>query len=99
VEARYSNGKYLPLNDSEIAYSSTAGSFERNSLLVPFDCKEEKITIRVKLKSNPSLTQSVTLYIKKKADNENLKTVEEILNKKDKTTTPTGKTKKSKRNN
>jgi hypothetical protein len=79
IDAKYSNGKYLPLDEKILEFSSTAGSFERNSLYIPFDIKEEKITITVTLKSNNAITKSVTLYIKKKPDDELLPTAEQVM--------------------
>jgi hypothetical protein len=95
VDAKYSNGLYLPLGVSEVDYTATAGKFERSSLFIPFDIKEESVTITVTLKANKALTRSVTLFIKKKLDDEPLKTSDEILNG-TKTKTPTS-TKKSRR--
>jgi hypothetical protein len=80
VDAKYSNGLYLPLGVSEVDYTATAGKFERSSLFIPFDIKEESVTITVTLKANKLLTRSITLFIKKKLDDEPLKTSDEILN-------------------
>ncbi len=95
VDAKYSNGLFLPLGVSEVDYTATAGKFERSSLFIPFDIKEESVTITVTLKANKTLTRSVTLFIKKKLDDEPLKTTDEILN--GSKTKPPPTTKKSRR--
>jgi hypothetical protein len=53
-------------------------------LVIPPDCKEEKITIKAVLKTNASVWIERTLWIKRKPDPEHLPTKEEILNDKPK---------------
>jgi hypothetical protein len=79
VDGKYSNGRYLPLDSKAVNFTATAGRFEGNSLVLPIDFTEEKVTITATLKAKPQLTRTITLYIKKKADDEKLKTPEEIL--------------------
>jgi hypothetical protein len=80
VDAKYNNGRYLPLTAKDLIFTSDYGSFEGNSLVLPPNPTQEKVTITISLKSNKSITKSITLYIKKKEDNEPLKTNEQILN-------------------
>ena len=49
----------------------------------------EKITVKAVLKENIALVKETTIYIKKKEDNEKLKTAEEVLQ-------PSGKSRKQK---
>ena len=81
VDGKLSNGRWLPLTAKEIQFSSTAGTFEGNDLIVPFDFAEEKITVKAVLKSNTNIWKEVTIWIKKKPDPEKLPTKEEILKK------------------
>ena len=43
------------------------------------DFKNEKVTIKVALKANPKINKEFTMFIKKKPDDEKLRTSEEIL--------------------
>jgi hypothetical protein len=79
VEGRFANDRVLPVNTKMLHYSATDGTLDGNSLWIPFDFKPEKVTITVKLKDRPSVTCSMTLYVKIRPDDEKLKTAEEIL--------------------
>lgn len=89
IDGRLSNGRYLPLDNNDLTFTTSAGEFKGNSLWINKDCKEDKVSIKVILKSNPLLHKEFDIYIKQLPDNEKLKTKEEILNE----------MKKSKKNN
>lgn len=78
IDGLLSNGRYLPLDSTHIQFSASAGKFYGNSLLVDRNFSGEKIIIKAVLRKNPSIFKEFTMYIKIKADNENLKTVEEL---------------------
>lgn len=80
VDGLLSNGRYLPLDSSHLIFTASAGKFYGNTLFVDTNFPDQKITIKAVLKSNPAMYKEFVLYIKKKPDNENLRTVEEILN-------------------
>lgn len=80
VDGLLSNGRYLPLDSSHIAFSCSAGKFYGNTLWLDRDCREEKINIKAVLRSNPSVYKEFVIFIKKKEDNERLKTADEIIN-------------------
>ena len=80
VDGLMSNGHYLPLDSSHIKFTASAGKFFGNSLLIDKETKEEKIAIKAVLISNPALYKEFTLYIKKKSDDERLKSVDELMN-------------------
>lgn len=78
VDGLLSNGRYLPLDSSQISFSASAGKFTGNSLWVDHGFAGDKITISVVLKTNPALHKEFDMYIKQKPDGP-LKTEEEIL--------------------
>jgi len=82
VDGKLSNGKWIPLSDKEIKFSSSYGVFVGNSLLIDSAFTGEKVTVRAVLRSDPKIWKEVTIYMKKNTTPEKLKTVEEILNKK-----------------
>ena len=79
IDGLSSNGSYLPLDSTHLIFSASAGSFSGNSLWIAPDFNEDKITIKVILRTNPLLFKQFDMYVKKKPDNEKLKTTEEIL--------------------
>lgn len=80
IDGRLSNGKYLPLDSTHLIFWSSAGKFSGNNLWIDPNFTEEKINIKVTLRTNPALFKDFTLYIKKKPDPE-LKTMDELMNK------------------
>jgi hypothetical protein len=80
IDGLMSNGKYLPLDSTQIIFSATAGKFYGNSLFIDKNFAADKVTIKAVLRSNPAVFKEFTIFIKIKPDNENLKTVDELLN-------------------
>ncbi|MES1222895.1 MAG: hypothetical protein ABUT20_45805, partial [Bacteroidota bacterium] len=82
VDGKLSNGNWLPLTSKEIQFTSSAGKFEGNDLILPANFKEENVTIKAVLKNNSSTAREITIWIKKKPDDEVLPTKDDILNNK-----------------
>lgn len=80
IDGLLSNGSYLPLDSTHLIFQASAGTFKGNSLWVDPNFKDDSINIKVILRSNPSLCKQFDIYIKKKPDNERLKTSDEIMN-------------------
>lgn len=79
VDGKFSNGSWLPLTEKDLIFTSTAGKFEGNSLILDSSCTDKKVTIKAVLKNNPAIWREVTIYIKTTAESERLKTIEEVL--------------------
>lgn len=80
IDGLQSNGRYLPLDSTHINFTASAGKFFGNSLFIDKNFSAEKVTIKAVLKKNPAIFKEFTIYIKIKPDDENLRTVDEILN-------------------
>jgi hypothetical protein len=80
VDGLLSNGRYTPLDSSHMIFTASAGKFFGNSLFIDKDFTAEKVTIKAVLRANPALHKEFVVYIKKKTDDEHLKTVDELLN-------------------
>jgi len=80
VDGLLSNGRYTPLDSSHMIFTASAGKFFGNSLFIDKDFTAEKVTIKAVLRANPALHKEFVVYIKKKPDDEHLKTVDELLN-------------------
>jgi hypothetical protein len=84
VDGKLSDGSWKPLTAKEIQFSSSACEFSGNELVIPANFKQEKITVKAVLKSNPAIWLEKTIWIKKKPDPEFLPTKDEIMNEKPK---------------
>lgn len=93
IDGKTSDGKWKPLSAKEISFTSSYGTFNGTELILPDNPTVEKITIKAVLKSDPGQWKEITIWIKKKPDDERLPSTEEILKSKPQ------KTGKSKRGN
>ena len=79
VDAKLADGKWKPLSAKEVTFNASYGTFEGNELILPAECTVQKLTVKAVLKSDPGLWREITIWIKKKPDDERLPTTEEIL--------------------
>ena len=79
VDGLLSNGNYIPLDTTDVIFWASDGKFYGNTLLIDKNFKKEKVHLKVTFRKNPALTKEFTMFIKKKEDNEKLKTTEELL--------------------
>lgn len=93
IDGKTPDGKWKPLSAKDITFTSSYGTFEGAELVLPDTATVEKITIKAVLRSDPGLSKEITIWIKRKPDDERLPTTEEILRNKPQ------KTGKSKRGN
>jgi hypothetical protein len=94
VDGKLSNGRWMPLTAKDISFSCTEAKFEGNELVIPFDFKLEKVTVKAALKDNPAVSIEKIIWIKTKPDNEALPSKDDVLP----GTTPAKKTKSKKKN-
>ena len=81
IDGLLSNGKYIPLDSTQLIFWASAGNFRGNSLWIDKKFAEEKVIFRVSLRNNPKLHKEFIIFIKKKID-PGLKTIDELMNKK-----------------
>ncbi len=79
VDGKTSDGKWRPLTSKDVTFTSSYGTFEGNELILPDPCTVEKLTIKAVLKSNPSASKEITVWIKKRPDDEMLPTSDDVL--------------------
>ena len=79
VDGKFTDGKWLPLTEKDITLTSNCGAFKGNDLFIDSSYKNETVTVKAVLKSNPEIWKEVTIYIRKRGF-EPLKTEDEILN-------------------
>jgi hypothetical protein len=80
IDGKLSTGRFIPLDSTDIIFTSSDGKFSGNSLWLDADFKKEKVLIKAVLKSNPVLYKEFTMYIKKRPGDEKLKTIDELMN-------------------
>jgi len=80
IDGKLANGRFLPLDTSDIFFSSSDGKFFGNSLYIDPNFSKEKVNVKAVLKSNPSMYKQFDIYIKKIPNPTKLKTLDEILN-------------------
>ena len=78
VDGELLDGRFLPLDTTELKFWSSDGKFEGNSLYIDKDFKKQKVDIRITSKSQPSFIKEFTLFVKQKED-ERLPTAQEVL--------------------
>ena len=78
VDGEFNNGKYLPLDSNKIQFSCPQAKFFGNSLYIPADFTEEKVSVKIMLKEDNSKFKEFEIFIKK-MDDPPLKTQEEII--------------------
>jgi hypothetical protein len=93
IDGKTSDGKWKPLTAKDITFTTSYGTFEGTELVLPDNPTVEKLTIKAILKSDPKLWKEITIWIKKKPDDELLPTTGDVLKNKP------SKTGKSKRGN
>ncbi len=64
VDGKLSNGRWMPLSSKEVEFSCNKASFDGNQLIIPENFNEEKVTVKVFLKENPSVRIEKTIWIK-----------------------------------
>ncbi len=79
VDAKMSDGSWFPLSSKEIQFSSSHGRWDGNNLILDSSFSDDYVTVTAVLRTQPALVRSRHIYIKKKNDEERLKTEKEVL--------------------
>ena len=79
IDAQLKNGRWLPLDSKQIEFSSNAGEWDGNSIILPVDFKEDSVCISAHFRENDALSKSITVYIKKGPETIRVKTEQEIM--------------------
>jgi hypothetical protein len=79
VDGLLSNGRYIPLDSSQIAFSCNTGTWEGNDLVIDSSFKGDSVLVTATLKGEPKISRTISIHIKKKADNGPLKTEADLL--------------------
>ena len=80
VDGKDEKGNWQPLDSSKILFTCNTGFFKGNDLFIDSAYNGETVSVKAVLKTNPSIWKETTIYIRKRAFTQPLKTNEEILN-------------------
>ncbi len=92
IDGKLNNGKYIPLDSTQILFSCAQAKFVGNSIVIPIDFTEKKVTLKATLKNDTTIFKEFEVYIKTMEDPP-LKLIDEV-----KTKQSTNKKKKGKKN-
>ena len=81
VDAKLSNGSYLPLTSEQLTYKISAGKLEGHTIWLDWNFKPEFITVEVTLKKDVSVKRSITIWVKKVDEQMNAPVQDSLLKK------------------
>lgn len=81
VDARLSNGNYMPLSSDQLHIKTSNGKLQGNSIWIDWDAPYQFITVEVQLKKDTAVKKSVTVWIKKKDEQLNAAVNDSLLQK------------------
>ncbi|HEX6915571.1 MAG TPA: hypothetical protein VF145_10040 [Chitinophagaceae bacterium] len=79
VDGLLSDGRYIPLDTTQVRFTSSAGIMRGNVLQLDSTLKNEYVTITATLIARPAITKQVRIYIKKYIPGEMLKSEAELV--------------------
>jgi hypothetical protein len=79
VVGKLKDGSYLPLMESDLIFKSSAGRWEGNSLILDSSYTKETVSVQAILKSQPTVTKSIVIYLKKNLIEPPLPTEQELF--------------------
>jgi len=82
VEGKLSSGRIIPLDSSQVVFTSSTGQFMGNSLWLDPDTRTDKIEVVARLRDNPRKKITVLIYIKRLEYSGRVKTMDEVLGRK-----------------
>lgn len=79
VDAKLSNGRWMPLSAQELSFTTTGGKFDGCNLYFDTAFNADSVVVKAVLKADTSMQRSITIYIKKLAETEALKSMEDVM--------------------
>jgi hypothetical protein len=79
VDGKLRSGIYQPLMSDEVAFESTVGKWDGNSLIIDKEVKVDSVKVTAYVKKQPEIKQSIVIYVKKIEVEAPLKSEQELL--------------------
>jgi hypothetical protein len=79
VDAKLSNGKYMPLTTDQLEFKVSNGKLQGNSVWIDWTFPDDSVVVEVMLKKDPAVKRSITIWIKKKDEQLNAPVNDSLL--------------------
>lgn len=79
VDAKLSNGKYIPLTHEQLNLKVSNGKLQGNSIWIDWNFKDDSVLVEVELRGDASVRKSITIWIKKKDEQLNAPVNDSLL--------------------
>jgi hypothetical protein len=79
VDAKLSDGKYIPLTHEQLNFKVSNGKLQGNSVWIDWNFKDDSVVVEMELKKDPSVRKSITIWIKKKDEQLNAPVNDSLL--------------------
>jgi len=79
VDAKLSNGKYMPLTSEQLNFKVSNGKLQGNSVWIDWGFTNDSVIVEVSLKKDPVVRKSITIWIKKKDEQLNAPVNDSLL--------------------
>jgi hypothetical protein len=79
VDAKLSDGKYIPLTHEQLNLKVSNGKLQGNSVWIDWNFKDDSVVVEMELKKDPSVRRSITIWIKRKDEQLNAPVNDSLL--------------------
>jgi hypothetical protein len=79
VDAKLSNGTYMPLTSEQLNFKVSNGKLQGNSVWIDWGFTDDSVVVEVSLKKDVSVRKSITIWIKKKDEQLNAPVNDSLL--------------------
>lgn len=79
VDAKLSNGTYMPLTSEQLNFKVSNGKLQGNSVWIDWNFKDDSVVVEVSLKKDASVRRKITIWIKKKDEQLNAPVNDSLL--------------------
>jgi hypothetical protein len=79
VDAKLSNGTYMPLTSEQLNFKVSNGKLQGNSVWIDWEFTDDSVVVEVSLKKDVSVRRTITVWIKKKDEQLNAPVNDSLL--------------------
>lgn len=79
VDAKLSNGTYMPLTSEQLNFKVSNGKLQGNSVWIDWGFTDDSVVVEVSLKKDASVRKSIIIWIKKKDEQLNAPVNDSLL--------------------
>lgn len=79
VDAKLSDGKYIPLTHEQLNFKVSNGKLQGNSVWIDWNFKDDSVMVEVELKKDASVRRTIIIWIKRKDEQLNAPVNDSLL--------------------